>query len=119
MDDFSHRLAGPDGAVLIVALPPSVNHITAESIRQGVSRLVPNRDDAAVILDCAGVSLITSIGITALLQIQERCRDAGAPMALASLTEPIRRMLVMLKLDRQFEMAHSVDDALTKFEARR
>lgn len=119
MDDFTHTLAGPDGAILVVALPPAVNHVSAESIRQGVSRLLPNRDDAALILDCASVTLITSIGITALLQIQERCRDAGAPMALASLTEPIRRMLVMLKLDRQFELAHTVDEAMERIESKR
>lgn len=115
MEEFAHRFAGPDGGTLVFSLPQSVNHISADPIRQAVSRLLPNRDDAALILDCADVTLITSIGITALLQIQERCRDAGAPMALAAMTSPIRRMLTMLKLDQQFNLAPTVDDALGVF----
>lgn len=112
MTTFPHHLAGPDDAILVVTLPLALNHDTAEPLREDVRTLLPNRDDAGLILDCSGVSLITSIGIAALLQIDEQCRDHGAPMILAAVTAPIRRMLEILKLGGKFIITDDLDEAI-------
>ncbi len=116
MSTFPHSLAGLDNAVLVVVLPSALNHDTADPLREDVRSLLPNRDDAALILDCSSVSLITSIGIAALLQIQEHCIDRQAPMFLASVTPPVRRMLEILKLGARFETRPSVGDAIAEIE---
>lgn len=112
MPTFPHQLAGPDDSILVVYLPLALNHETADPLREDVRALLPNRDDAGLVLDCSGVSLITSIGIAALLQIEEHCRDRRAPMILAALTPPIQRMLEILKLGSKFRTNPSVEDAV-------
>lgn len=114
MPTFPHQFAGPDDAVLVVYLPLSLNHETADPLREDVHALLPNRDDAGLVLDCSGVSLITSIGIAALLQIDEHCRDHRAPMILAALTPPIRRMLEILKLGAKFATADDLEEAVRR-----
>ena len=112
MQEFPHQLLGFDRQILVITLPRAVNHQTANPLLAAARTLLPNRDDAALILDCREVSLITSIGIAALLQIQERCSDVRAGMALAGVTPPIRRMLSMLRLDAKFRIEGSVDEAI-------
>lgn len=102
--------------MLVLSLPASVNHQSAEPLRAAVRRLLPNRDDAALIFDCRDVTLITSIGIAALLQIQERCDDLGAPMILAGVTAPIRRMLSLLRLDGKFRIEGDVADSIAALD---
>ena len=59
----------------------------------------------------AGVGMISSIGITALLQIDELCSDRGARLVLAALPDRLRQFLKMLKLDSKFVFSPSVEDA--------
>lgn len=115
--DMPHRLGGQDGEVLIVDIPGELTHKSADDLRQTVARRLPNRDGAGVVIDMSGVQLITSIGIAALLQVQEICRDRDARMLLAGLSDRLRAFLKMLKLDRRFESAGSVDDALAALAA--
>lgn len=116
MGDIPTRLAGRDGSVLVVRLPFEVNHDSAEPIRQCVARALPNRDGAGCVLDLADVVLITSIGIASLLQVQEFCRDRGAPLILAAVPPRQMNFLRMLKLDRKFEFSPSVDEAVARLD---
>jgi anti-anti-sigma factor len=115
--DIPHRLGGQDGEVLIVSVPGELTHDSADDLRQTVARRLPNRDGAGAVIDLTGVQLITSIGIAALLQVQEFCRDRDARVLLAGLSDRLRGFLRMLKLDRKFELADSVDDAIAALAA--
>jgi anti-anti-sigma factor len=87
---------------------------TADTIREEVSRRLPNAVGAGLVLDCSAVELINSIGITCLLQVQDHCRRAGAPMFLAAMPGPIQLFLRQLKLDRRFQSEPTVDDAVKR-----
>lgn len=117
MEDFPHQLRGRDGQILVLSLPKALNHLSAEPVKAAVRRLLPNRDDAALVLDCREVAIITSIGIATLLQVQEQCGDARAPMVLAGVTPPIRKMLAMLRLDNKFRIEADLDDAVAGLDA--
>lgn len=117
MPDISHSLAGRDDAVLLVRVPAELNHESAEALRMCVVRSMPNRDGAGVVLDFEVVSLVSSIGIAALLQILEFCRDRGAGLVLASVPARQAGFLKMLKLDGKFEMAPTVDEAVARVSA--
>jgi anti-anti-sigma factor len=110
--EIRHRLTGRDGSVLVVAVPRELNHESAEPLRAAVLRALPNRDGAAVVLDLSDVALVTSIGIAALLQVQEFCRDRAAGLILAHIPPRQLAFLKMLKLDRKFEVAATVEDAV-------
>lgn len=114
--DIDHQFGGSDGAILIVRLPQDLNHETVEPLRGCVARSLPNRDGAGVVLDMSAVEMISSIGIAALLQVQELCRDRGAGVVLAQVPERQLAFLRMLKLDRKFGFAPTVDDAVDALE---
>jgi len=116
MSTFEHHLAGQDKNILVFRLPERLNHVTAETVTENACRALPNRDDAGLVLDCAQVELITSIGIASLLQISEHCHDLRAPLVLASLSDTLRTMLDMLKLAGQFKSVEDVDHVVALVE---
>lgn len=107
-----HRFAGRDGEALVVEAPPELTHGSGETLLRLVERHLPNRDHARCVLDMSRVGLISSIGITSLLQVQEYCADRGAALVLAALPDRQRQFLRMLKLEERFSFAESVDAAL-------
>ncbi|MFM9958686.1 MAG: STAS domain-containing protein [Phycisphaerales bacterium] len=108
----SHHLAGRDGEALVVTCPPELTHDSGEALLRAVKRHLPNRDHATCILDMSAVGLISSIGITVLLQADEHCADRAAKLYIAGLPERQRQFLRMLKLDAKFTFVPSVDEAL-------
>lgn len=117
MSDILTRLDGRDQGVLIVRLPERLTHDNAGSVRLAVERGLPNRDGAGLVLDMGDVSLITSLGVATLLQIQEFCRDRGTPMRVAGLTPRLRSFFEMLGLEDNFDLSESVEDAVAVMEA--
>lgn len=116
MADLPIRLAGRDEHVLIVQVPRALNHETADPLRLCVARGLPNVDRAAAVLDMAGVEMISSIGIAALLQVLEVCKDRGAKALLAALPSSQVKFLTMLRLDRKFTVVESVDAAIAQLD---
>lgn len=98
----------------MVNVPRELNHESAEPLRSTVMRALPNRDRAAVVLDMCDVAMVSSIGIAALLQVQEFCRDRGAGMVLAAVPQRQAAFLKMLKLDRKFPCEPSIEQALAR-----
>jgi anti-anti-sigma factor len=119
MDEPRWELNGTDGEILVVRVPPSLSHETAEPVRACVERRLPNRERCAVVLDMSEVVLISSVGVTALLQIEELASAAGGAFRLAGLSERGRSFLAMLKLDERFPSDASVGDAIARLTADR
>lgn len=117
MADIAHQLAGRDGAVLVVRIPGELNHETAEPLRDLVQRRLPNRDGAGLVLDFADVLLISSIGVAALLQVHEFCRDREATMVLAAVSRRQLDFFKMLTIERKFQRAGDVASAVAMVEA--
>lgn len=116
MQDISYSLTGPEEQVLLVVAPRELGHEVADALRDAVVRHLPNRDGAGVVLDMQSVAMISSIGIAALLQIAEACKDRQAKLVLAALSDRQLGFLKMLRLDRKFSTSPSVDagiDAIT------
>ncbi|HYE02536.1 MAG TPA: STAS domain-containing protein [Phycisphaerales bacterium] len=110
------ELRGQARTVLVVVLPAKLVDETAEPVREAVRTGLPNADGAGVVLDCAAVGLINSLGITCLLQVQDHCRKRGAPLVLAGVPDGIVAFLSRLKLDARFPRAASVDEAVVRID---
>jgi len=108
-----HRIDGPNARALVLTVPAVLNHQNADALREHAERWLPNLDAAAAILDFASVTLISTIGIAALLQIEEFCRQRDAAFALAALPPRQRSLLTMLSLGDRFRVFTTVEDALT------
>jgi anti-anti-sigma factor len=110
--DVAASLTGPDDAILLVRVPRLLTHESVEPLRDVVAQRLPNRDGAGVVLDMGEVELISSIGIAALLQVFEHCRDRKAQVLIAALPQRQRDFLRMLKIDTKFRFEPTVDAAV-------
>jgi anti-anti-sigma factor len=57
-----------------------------------------------LVVDCAGVELMSSDTLGRLLILQRRMRDSGVRLILSGLREEVRQMFAWTKLDRCFEI---------------
>ena len=112
MFDVAASLTGPDDAILLVRVPRLLTHESVEPLRDVVAHRLPNRDRAGVVLDMGEVELISSIGIAALLQVFEHCRDRGAAIRIAALPTRQLEFLRMLKIDTKFRYEPTVESAV-------
>lgn len=114
----SSQLSGLNGLVLVVRLPAQLVDDTSALIRDEVAHRLPNAEGAGLVLDCAEVSLINSIGITCLLQVQDHCRRMKAGMCLAAVPPAIETFLRTVKLDKRFPAHATVEGGVAALDGR-
>lgn len=115
--DLRYEIVGARGATLVLRAPAELGHETASSLVREAEIRLPNCDHPAMVLDMAGVEVISSIGITALLQLKELCLDRGGLFIIADLSAGQLEFLRMLHLDRKFEVRPTVEEAIEHAEA--
>lgn len=89
--DVSH---GPDGSR--IECRGALDFLPAEKLREAVA-VELDRDVASIVLDCSQVSLLTSPGITALVDVAIGCREADAVLEM-KLSPHARRVLDLVGL---------------------
>ncbi|MBB5954336.1 anti-anti-sigma regulatory factor [Saccharothrix tamanrassetensis] len=119
----------PARRAVVVQVGGEVDHVTIESVQSAIdrgfavlaaSRPAPPRAGAPVVapvevlvLDLAQVTYFGSLGLVALLQAREQAVGFGMRLVVAIPPgHPIRRIAGMTKVDRDVELAASVDQAL-------
>ncbi len=82
---------------------PAARKILLDAVGQG----------QPVYVDLSGVGYIDSSGIASLVEALQRARQGGTGFALASVSDPARRVLELARLDRVFTIHASLDEALS------
>jgi anti-sigma B factor antagonist len=90
---------GPEGVVIVAE--GELDLIGAPAL----AAALPDAGDDPVILDLAGVGFMDSSGLRALLEARQRCLDAGRPFRIARPSDAVRRVLELVDLAREFEVA--------------
>lgn len=116
MSIIQSKLSGDAGTILVVRMPPQLVDETSAMVREEAVQRLPNADGAGIVLDCAELELINSIGITCLLQVQDHCKRMRAGMLLAAVPPAIQTFLTQLKLNKRFPAAGSVEEAVMVIE---
>lgn len=107
---MKHRIKEKRGSI-VVALEgdidlegsPAARKILLDAVQQG----------QPVYVDLSAVTYIDSSGIASLVEALQRARQRGTGFALASVSDPARRVLELARLDRVFTIHASLDDALS------
>ncbi|MBL8764322.1 MAG: STAS domain-containing protein [Phycisphaerae bacterium] len=110
------EITGELGHVLVVRLPRDVADETSAAIRREAESRLPRIQGAGLVLDFGEVALLNSIGITTLLQMQDRCRQQGVRLLLARVPDRIGKFFETLRLHKRFEIIASVDAAVAMIE---
>lgn len=83
-------------------------------VREVILEVVPSAP--LTVINMAGVNAIDSSGITSLLEGRQLARKRGAKLVLAGCGESVMRVLSLAKLDEIFDLAVSLDHALSEQE---
>lgn len=67
-----------------------------------------------IVLDCARLSYVASVGLRALLALHRNAEGRSEGVVLAAVGEPVRHVLELAGLLSRFRVVASVDDALRR-----
>ncbi|WP_264790355.1 STAS domain-containing protein [Aureispira anguillae] len=68
------------------------------------------------IVDLDQMDFMNSSGLTFLISILTRSRNAGGDVAIANLSENIKKILLVTRLNSAFSIYENIEDALMFFE---
>lgn len=68
------------------------------------------------VVDLDQMDFMNSTGLTFLISILTRSRNAGGDVAIANLSENIKKILLITRLNSAFSVYENLEDALSFFE---
>jgi anti-sigma B factor antagonist len=99
------------GDVIVVHTPDELGGDSAQSLPGYLGRL----DRKNVVLDVDGTETVTSKGLEAVLDAQEKLRESNGDVKIATTNRYNRKILEMTRIDQQLEVFDSVIDAVRSF----
>ena len=103
-----------DGELLVVRADGGLNRDTAHQLIEDVGRHV-DAGARSVIVDCSGLTVLSSAGIGALLRLHGAMKARGAQVRLAALHGVVAQALHLTRLDTVFELFPDVNAARLAF----
>ncbi|MGA9342113.1 MAG: STAS domain-containing protein [Rhodanobacteraceae bacterium] len=91
----------------VIRLSGEVDLSWSQKVREAV--LDALEDNTTVAVDLAQVSYIDSSGIAALVEGFQQARTSGSRFALVSISDAVRAVLELARLDRVFPIVADVD----------
>lgn len=98
-----------DGDLVIVALKGEIDLEYSNQARKVLLDVIG--DPHGIIIDLSGVSMIDSSGVASLLEAFQTARKRGKEFVLASVGDPVSRVLKLARLDTVFIIADDVEGA--------
>ncbi len=97
----------------IIRVPSRLTHDSAAALRRTAEQCIANHDVSRMVLDLSLVEVVTSIGVTSLLEAKQATDDAGAGLVLAGLLPQHMKFFTLLRVDRLFQFAPTVEAAVS------
>ena len=91
--------------------------------QQQADRLMEALDDALageehrVVLDLSQLQYMNSTGLNILINLLTRTRNAGGDVVIAGVSQSVRQLFLVTKLDSVFTITDNVDEALARVRA--
>jgi len=86
----------------------------AAEVKQDILIQLDGRNRA--ILDLSRVTFLDSAGLSGLLACLQQVAQAGGDLKLCGVTDEVRVLFDLIKMQRLFEIFESADDAVMAFE---
>ena len=102
------------GSVLVVHTP---DDLTEETSRHFAASLEEHfqQGRSSIVLQMDRSELFDSIGLMALLDLQDQARHLGGTVKISGLVDPGRKIFEVTRLDQRFDLFESVIDAVASF----
>ena len=83
----------------------------ASVLQQKVDSLLTNTKNSTWAIDLVEVNTIDHYGLTALVEIRKKARENGCRLYLFNLKQPVRELLEITGLEKEFKIVESLDAA--------
>ena len=102
------------GNVLVAHTPDEFNE---DSVHDFLAALQQSLDSGLVnvVLQMDRSESYDSVGLTALVDLQEQIRDRGGNLKISGLADPGRKIFEVTRLDQKFDVFDSIIDAVSSF----
>ena len=98
------------GAIAVVEGPSQFTIDNRAEVRQRV-RTELEQGRATVVVDLSGTEYVDSAGLGTLVLLNKEARAAGGCLVLAGLSDHVRDLLRLVRLDEVFAIAATVEEA--------
>jgi len=106
------------GEALIVGLTGRMETLAALSLEQKINRAI-DAGERQVVLYLAKLEYMSSSGLRTILGFTKRLNGEGGQFALTALTEPIRELITMARLEQIIPIFSTNKDAIMAFSRNR
>jgi len=100
--------------VAVICVDGELSADTLEIFRTTITDNL-QEDHNRLVINFEKVSFIDSQGLEALLWVKQQCEQNGGQVKLACLDDIATKILMMTRLDRQFDIHEQVIDAVRSF----
>ena len=107
-----------DRDVLILRADASLDSYSVQVFLNELQRLI-EANARKLVVDCAQVGYLSSIGITALIRVHKRMAERQGVVKLAAVQAPLARLLEITRLSQVFLTYATVEDAVRAFRTER
>jgi anti-sigma B factor antagonist len=105
-----------NGGVVVLRVVGFLDAHTAPQFEKTLARAV-ERGLCRIVVDCGGLSYISSTGLGVFMAFVDSVRDAGGDIKLAAVGPKVYKVFDLLGFPKLFEFHPSVEDALPGFAA--
>jgi anti-sigma B factor antagonist len=102
------------GSVTILTLKGNLDAITVPELKPEIDSIVAEKRTACVV-DLAGLTLIDSSGVGAIVSLFKRVRALGGDVKVSGVTAQPKEIFRLLRLDRALDIHPSTEEAIAKF----
>jgi anti-sigma B factor antagonist len=111
---FTHSTTVTDGFHLISLSGRLMQREQGEEMMSDFSALM-EQGHIRLLLDLTALEHVNSSGLNLLIGMFTKARNAGGQLAICGISDKVRKLLVMTRLDSVFNIHGSVQDALEHF----
>lgn len=109
-ESLSVRTVAKDGALIVSPLG-DVDLTASPTLRQELKKAQATRPQR-LIVDLKGVPYMDSSGVATLVEAMQQARRNNTRMVLSGLTDRVRSIFEIARLDTVFSISPSTDDAM-------
>ena len=112
--EFHRDEIDPD--LVVLAADRTIDSFAGASVVDDLLRAVEG-DVRKVIVDCAALGYMSSVGLTTLVRLHKRVSERGGQVKLANVSAPLSRLLAITRLQQVFPAYESVAAAREAFQS--
>ena len=101
-------------SIQILKVDDLLNPLENQKIIQEVEQYIED-GSSYFIVDLSPMKFMNSNGLTFLISLLTRSRSAGGEVIIANLSENIKKILLITRLQSAFKIADNIDEALELF----